>query len=258
MDAEDLFSLQGKSALITGGSQGIGQMIAEAYVKAGARVYITSRNTDVCRTTAQELGRFGTCVALPADVSRLDEIEGLTDRLRQKESRLDILVNNAAATWGAALEDFPERGWDKVMDLNLKGVFFLIQKLLPLVEAAASADNPARIINIGSVDGAHVSHFETFSYVASKAGLNHLSRQLAATLASRHITVNVIAPGPFETKMMAATLAHEGKRIRERVPLRRFGSFSDIAGPALLLASRGGAYITGSVLAVDGGMAGCA
>jgi NAD(P)-dependent dehydrogenase (short-subunit alcohol dehydrogenase family) len=252
-----LFDLTGKVALVTGGSRGIGRMIAEAYVRAGARVYVSSRKADACAETAAALSQHGTCIAVPADLSRSSELESLTAALREREPALHILVNNAGATWGAALETFPEEGWERVMNVNLKSVFFLIQKLLPLLDRAGTVEDPSRVINVGSVDGTRVSPFETYSYMASKAGLHHLSRSLAERLARRHITVNVLAPGPFETRMMAGVLAESRTAVEERVPLGRIGGADDIAGPALLLASRAGAYITGAVLPVDGGLSGC-
>ena len=251
-----LFSIAGKTALVTGGSRGIGRMIAEAYVKVGAKVYIASRKKEVCDATATELSKFGTCISLPADLGKMSEVERLAAELTARESTLDILVNNAGATWGASIDAFPESGWDKVMTLNVKSVFFLTQKLLPLLDRAATSDNPARIINIGSIDGMHTSIFDNFSYQPSKAAVHHLTRMLSAHLAARHITVNAVAPGPFATDMMAPMVEQMGDAIVNRVPLKRMGGPDDVAGIAIFLASKAGSFITGTVIPVDGGIMG--
>jgi NAD(P)-dependent dehydrogenase (short-subunit alcohol dehydrogenase family) len=252
----DLFSITGKTALITGGSRGIGEMIARGYVENGAKVYISSRKSEVCDAVAAELSTLGECISLPADLSQMVEVERLANEIAKRENRLDILINNAGATWGGTIDEFPEKGWDKVMDLNVKSVFFLTQKLLPLLDAAASTDDPARVINIGSVDGLHLSKFENFSYSSSKAAVHHLTKMTATRLASRNITVNAIAPGPFATPMMAPMIKQMGDSIRLAVPLKRFGEPEDIAGLAIFLASRGAAYITGTVIPIDGGIIG--
>ena len=252
----NLFSIQGRVALVTGGSRGIGAMIARALVVAGARVYISSRKAAACEATARELSALGECHALPADLSQMASADWLAAELGARESQLDILVNNAGATWGAKVDDFPEQGWDKVMDLNLKSVFFLTQKLLPLLTHSASAANPSRIINIGSVDGLHTPAFDNFSYGPSKAALHHLTRMLAKHLAPRFVTVNAIAPGPFATDMMAPMMATIGPQILGAVPLGRLGEGDDIGGVAVFLAARAGAFITGAVLPVDGGLLG--
>jgi NAD(P)-dependent dehydrogenase (short-subunit alcohol dehydrogenase family) len=250
----DLFSISGKTAVVTGGSRGIGRMIAQGFVEAGATVYISARKADACRQTAEELSAFGTCVALPADLSTEAGCRGLADEVAQRTDRLDVLVNNAGATWGAPLADFDEAAWDRVLNLNVKGVFHCTKFLLPLLEAAGTDEDPARVINIGSIDGIHVPVLETYSYSASKAAVHQLTRHLARRLAPR-ITVNAIAPGPFESKMMAATLDAFGDQIAASAPLKRIGRPDDMAGAAIFLASRAGAYCTGTVIPVDGGIA---
>jgi NAD(P)-dependent dehydrogenase (short-subunit alcohol dehydrogenase family) len=254
---DKLFGLAGKIALVTGGSRGIGEMIAEGFVARGVKTYISSRKADVCGETARRLSSEGAqCVSIPADLSSMEGIQYLADELVDREERLDILVNNAGAVWGEPVDDFPESGWDKVMTVNLKSPFFLTQKLLPLLAAGASQESPARVINIGSIDGLHVTDLPTFSYGASKAGLHHLTRILALHLAERHINVNAIAPGPFETKMMAHTLKTAGDKIVRRVPRKRIGVPADMAGAAIFLSSPASSYVTGVVLPVDGGLTG--
>ena len=251
---QDLFSIRGKTALVTGGSRGIGLMIARGYVDAGAKVYISSRKADVCAAVAAELSASGECVALPADLSQMAEVERVANELNKREDKLDILVNNAGATWGAKVDVFPENGWDKVMDLNVKSIFFLTQKLLPLLDRSATANDPARVINIGSIDGLHLSLFDNFSYSASKAALHHLTKMTATHLASRNILVNAIAPGPFVTPMMDPMIETMGDEIRAAIPLDRLGEPEDIAGLAIFLAARASAYMTGTVIPVDGGI----
>ncbi|MDJ0701042.1 MAG: SDR family oxidoreductase [Woeseiaceae bacterium] len=253
-----LFDIKGKTALITGGSRGIGEMIAEGFVGAGVRTYISSRKADACDATAERLSAEGECISMPADLARMDGVHALAEEIRAQEERLDILVNNAGATWGQPLEEFPEHAWDKVMSINVKSPFFLTQTLLPLLEASASRENPARIINVGSVDGLNVNRLPTFSYGPSKAAVHHLTRVLASHLASRNITCNAIAPGPFPSKMMAGTLEKFGEQIRAGVPLKRIGEPSDMAGTAIFLASSASSYITGAIIPVDGGLVGCA
>ena len=254
----DLFDINGKVALVTGGSRGIGEMIAEGFVANGVRTYISSRKADACDATAARLSELGECISMPADLSTVDGVSGLVEEIRNRESRLDILVNNAGATWGAPIEEFPENAWDKVMNINVKGPFFLTQALLSLLEASATAEDPARIINVGSVDGLNVNRLPTFSYGPSKAAVHHLTRVLAAHLARRNITVNAIAPGPFPSKMMAATLEQYGEQIKKGVPLKRIGEAEDMAGVAIYLASKASSYVTGVVIPVDGGITGCA
>ncbi len=251
----NLFDLSGKSAVVTGGTRGIGLMIARGLLDAGARVYISSRKADACAVAEQELAPYGTVAAIPADLSAEQECLRLAREIGDREQALNVLVNNAGATWGAPIEEFPATAWDKVLDLNLKSPFFLTRALLPLLEAAGSHDDPARVINIGSIDGLSVPLFPTYSYSASKAGLHHLTRVLARELGPRHITVNAVAPGPFESKMMAATLKASGDAIADAAPLRRIGRPDDMAGVAVYLASRAGSYVTGAVIPVDGGIA---
>ena len=259
---DGLFSIRGKIALVTGGSRGIGEMIAAGFLANGAKVYISSRKAAACEETAKRLMETygGECIALPADLSRVAGAEGLAKRLSEMESRLDILVNNAGVAWGAKLEEFPEAGWDKVMDTNVKGVFFLTQKLLPLLRASASAENPARVINIGSVDGLKAAIFDTWSYGASKAALHHLTRFLATHLTKEHIIFNAIAPGPFPTWMLSTGVGFGGKTedvdwdsVGRRNPSGRVGTPEDIAGLAIFLSSRAGQYVVGEVIACDGG-----
>jgi NAD(P)-dependent dehydrogenase (short-subunit alcohol dehydrogenase family) len=250
----ELFSVEGKTAVVTGGSRGIGLMIARAFVEGGARVYVSSRKAEVCRQVAEELSRAGACLALPADLSSEEACRRLAAEVAEREDRVQVLVNNAGATWGAPLEDYPAAAWDKVLDLNLKAPFFLTRAMLPLLEAAAAAGDPARVVNVGSIDGLRVPPLPTYAYAASKAGLHHLTRVLARELGPRGITVNAIAPGPFESKMMAETLRQFGDQIAAAAPLRRIGRPEDMAGAALYLASRAGAYVTGAVLPVDGGI----
>jgi NAD(P)-dependent dehydrogenase (short-subunit alcohol dehydrogenase family) len=249
----DLFSIAGKTALVTGGSRGIGLMIARGFVEAGAKVYVSSRKADVCEQVATELSKVGECVALPADLSTEAACRDLAAAVGERESSLDILVNNAGATWGAPLAEFDEAAWERVLSLNVKGVFHLTKFLTPLLEAAGTQDDPARVINIGSIDGLRVPVLETYSYSASKAAVHMLTKHMARQLAPR-ITVNAIAPGPFESKMMAATLAAFGEQIAAQAPRKRIGQPDDMAGTAIFLSSRAGAYLTGTVIPVDGGL----
>jgi NAD(P)-dependent dehydrogenase (short-subunit alcohol dehydrogenase family) len=250
----DLFSIAGKTALVTGGSRGIGKMIAEGFVDAGASVYISSRKADACEQVAAELSEKGTCVAVPADLSQEDGCRRLADEMTARVDRLDILVNNAGATWGAPLDDYDEKAFERVLGLNVKGVFHVTKFLVPLLEKAGTQEEPARVINIGSIDGIGVPMMETYAYSASKAAVHQLTRHLAKRLAPA-VTVNAIAPGPFESKMMAATLEAFGEQIKSSAPLRRIGRPDDMAGAAIFLASRAGAYVTGAVIPVDGGIA---
>jgi NAD(P)-dependent dehydrogenase (short-subunit alcohol dehydrogenase family) len=250
---KNLFDVRGKIALVTGGSRGIGLMIARGFVANGVRTYISSRKAEVCDGVAAQLSQEGECVSVPADLSSLDEVKRLAGEVASREDKLHILVNNAGAAWGAPLEEFPEQGWDKVMDLNVKAPFFLTQALMPQLRAAASHEDPARVINVGSIDGLGIPRMETYSYPASKAAIHQLTRVMASRLAPKDINVNAVAPGPFESKMMAHTLERYGDEIRASVPRRRIGTPEDIAGAAIYLSSRAGAYLTGAVIPVDGG-----
>ena len=250
----DLFDVKGKVVLVTGGSRGIGEMIARGFVESGAKVYISSRKADVCEALAKELSKSGTCIALPADLSTESECRRLANEIASRETKLDVLVNNAGATWGAPMADYDEVAFERVFALNVKGVFHLTKFLRPLLEAAGTTENPARVINIGSIDGIHVPVMETYAYSSSKAAVHQLTRHLAKALAP-NITVNAIAPGPFESKMMHATLEAFGDAIAQSAPLKRIGRPDDMAGAALFLASRAGSYVTGVVLPVDGGIA---
>jgi NAD(P)-dependent dehydrogenase (short-subunit alcohol dehydrogenase family) len=252
MDTTRLFSLEGRSALITGGSRGIGRMIAEGFLAQGARVYISARKAAACDQTAKELSAFGHCVSLPADVSTLAGAQALVDAYSKHEDTLDILVNNAGAAWGAPYEEFPESGWDKVVDLNLKTPFFLTQALTPMLKKAAT-DHLAKVINIASIDGISVNPQETYSYAASKAGLIQLTRRMALRLAQDRIVVSAIAPGAFASDMNKVARDH-GDEIKGRIPAGRIGEPEDMAGAAIYLASRAGDYVMGSTLVVDGGV----
>ncbi|HSO22091.1 MAG TPA: SDR family oxidoreductase [Chondromyces sp.] len=253
MDLGSLFSIRGKVALVTGGSRGIGLMIARGYVEAGATVYISSRSAEACESAAAELSQTGTCVALPHDLSTLDGVAALVRDFGEREEKLHILVNNAGAAWGEPLETFPEQGFDKVTDLNLKSLFFLTRDLLPLLERAATAADPARVINIGSIDGLRVPFVPNYSYAAAKAAVHHLTRMLAVHLAGRHITVNAVAPGFFPSKMTKVLLENHRDAFEKACPLGRIGEPADMAGIAVFLASRAASYINGAVIPVDGG-----
>jgi NAD(P)-dependent dehydrogenase (short-subunit alcohol dehydrogenase family) len=249
-----LFDVSGKVVLVTGGSRGIGEMIARGFVESGAQVYISSRKADVCDALAAELSKSGSCTSLPADLSSEAECRRLAGELTQRESHLDVLVNNAGATWGAPMADYDETAFERVLALNVKAIFHLTRFLRPLLEAAGSADNPSRVINIGSIDGLHVPTLETYAYSASKAAVHQLTRHLAKAMAP-NVTVNAIAPGPFESKMMHATLEAFGGEIAAAAPLKRIGRPADMAGAAIFLASPAASYITGVILPVDGGIA---
>lgn len=249
----ELFSIEGRTALVTGGTSGIGRMIAEAYVRAGARVLVASRKADAVATTVTELSQFGAVEGTTANLSTEEGCRALADWVAERTDRLDILVNNAGAVWGAPMAEHDEAAWSRVLDLNVKGVFHMTRFLRPLLEAAAAEGEPSRVINIGSVDGLQVPMMETYAYSASKAAVHQLTRHLAAQMAPS-VTVNAIAPGPFQSKMMRATLEIAGEQIARTNPMRRIGTDEDMAGTALFLASRASAYITGAIIPVDGGM----
>ncbi len=249
---KNLFSLQGRTAIVTGGSRGIGRMIAEGFLTQGARVYITARKAEACQKTAKELSILGPCVALPIDISTVESARTLATEYAKHEGSLDILVNNAGATWGEDFDTFPESGWDKVVDLNMKAPFFLTQALADLLRAAAK-QQPAKVINIASVDGISVNKLETYSYAASKAGVIHLTQRMAMRLIEDNIVVSAIAPGHFASDMNRAARDH-GDEVSASIPARRIGGAEDMAGAAIFLASRAGDYVVGSTLIVDGGL----
>jgi NAD(P)-dependent dehydrogenase (short-subunit alcohol dehydrogenase family) len=254
VDLTGLFGLEGKVAVVTGGSRGIGEMIARGLVAAGARVIVASRKLAACQEVADELSAHGECVALQGDVGTPEGVAALAAAVAEREPAVHILVNNAGATWGAPLDTYPVEGWDKVLDVNVRGTFLLTQALLPRLEAAGRAEDPARVINIGSIDGLRVPRFESYAYSASKAAVHQLTRHLGATLTPRHVTVNAIAPGLFPSKMTAFLLDQEAE-LAAAVPRGRLGTPEDIAGTVIYLASRAGAYTTGAVIPVDGGAA---
>ncbi len=255
---KDLFSLKGRTAIITGGSRGIGKMIAQGFIEQGAKVYITARKAPACDQTAQELSKdAGTCISLPHDLSTLEGIAAFTAEFSNHEDHLDILVNNAGAAWGAPFEDFPESGWDKVMDLNVKSPFFLTKALHKHLRKNASVDNLSKVINIASIDGIRMNPMETYSYQASKAAMIHLTRRMAARLIKDDIGVSAIAPGAFASEMNKIA-KEQSEMVGQAVPAKRIGRDSDMAGTAVYLASRAGDYVVGDTLAVDGGVAYCA
>ena len=251
---KNLFSVEGKTVLVTGGSRGIGLMIARGFVENGACVYVASRKAEECEKVAKELSAHGDCHGIAADLSTQDGAKKLADAVAKRTAKLDVLVNNAGANWGAPMAEYPDAAWDKVLALNVKGVFHLTVACLPLLERSASDANPARVINIGSIDGIQVPMLETYAYSASKAAVHHMTRVMAMQLAGKRITVNAVAPGPFESKMMAATLDRFKDAIVASCPLGRIGEPEDMAGIAIYLASRAGAYVTGTVIPVDGGI----
>lgn len=254
MGVAELFSLTGKVALVTGGSRGIGLMISRGLVQAGAKVYVSARKQAEVDAAVAELSQHGSAVGLPADLSTQAGARALADAIAAREPALHVLVNNAGANWGAPIADYPESGWDKVMALNVKAVFDLTRFLLPQLTAASKPGDPARVINVGSIDGIQVPLLDTFAYSSSKAAVHHLTRVLARKLAPK-ITVNAVAPGPFESKMMAETLRNFGDAIKRSCPLERIGEPDDMAGIAIYLASKAGAYVTGAIIPVDGGIA---
>jgi NAD(P)-dependent dehydrogenase (short-subunit alcohol dehydrogenase family) len=258
-DMSTLFSLDEKIALVTGGAQGMGRMIAAGLLGAGAKVYITSRKPEVCEATARELGHLGTCVGIAADLNTPEAVVALANEIKAREQHLNIIINNAGRTWGAPLETFPDKAWPSVMAVNVQGPFTLIREMLPALRAGATPEDPARIINIGSLAGLKAEPLSAYSYAASKAAIHHLSRVLAKDLAGKHITVNTVIPGYFPTQMTAHIRGEDAElsKLLERVPLGRLGEADDIVGACVFLSSRAGRYLTATELVVDGGMAGC-
>lgn len=255
MSDKSLFSIEGKTALVTGGSRGIGFMIAKGFVDAGARVYISSRKADACDAAVAELNKVGEAFAVPADLSTVEGAERLADSVQERESQLDILINNAGAAWGVPIDEYPESGWDKTMDTNVKGVFFLTKAMLPLLRKAGTPDDPARVINISSIEAFKVPMWENYAYPASKAAVAQLTKHLAKRLAPDHITVNAIAPGLFPSRMTKFVFDNTdiAEEVQNHIPLGRAGGPDDIAGPAIFLAARASAWLTGSIIVVDGG-----
>ena len=254
---KDLFNLAGKTAVVTGGSRGIGGMIARGFVEAGVKTYITARREEELRATEAELNELGECIAIPSNLGSLEGVEAFAAQISEREAKLDILLNNAGASWGAPIDEFPENGWDKVMDLNVKSLFFLTQKLLPALRAAGTTEDPARVVNIGSINGLTYAPMQNYSYTASKAAVHHMSRQMSADLARENINVNIIAPGFFPSKMTAHMLEHE-EEMAKHIPRGRLGTPEDAAGAAIFLCSRASAWVTGNTLVVDGGQAAAA
>ncbi|KAI7859341.1 hypothetical protein BDC45DRAFT_553710 [Circinella umbellata] len=257
MDFKNLFDVKDKVVLVTGGSRGIGEMIATGFVGGGAKVYITSRSADACDKVAKELNERGPgqCIPIPADLQSYEEVQRLASELGKREDHLDVLVNNAGANWNASFHDYADKAFEKVINLNLKRIFSLSQAVLPLLTAKASPESHSAIINIGSIDGIRVPPQDTYAYSASKAGLHHLTRHMAAKLGSDHVLCNAIAPGAFQSKMMKATLDNFGEIIKSKIPTGRIGSPEDIAGTCIYLSSRAGQYTNGATITVDGGAA---
>ncbi|KAI9307473.1 hypothetical protein BJ944DRAFT_153370, partial [Cunninghamella echinulata] len=251
-----LFDVKDKVVFVTGGGRGIGLMIATGFVSAGAKVYISSRTASVCDEVAKELSAKGPgkCISLPADLSKYDECQRVVQEFSKHEDHLDVLINNSGTNYNANIEEYPDEMFDKVLTLNVKRIFTLTQAFLPLLKAKAQADSPSRIINIGSVDGIRPPPQTTFAYSTSKAGLHHLSKHLASQLGEEHVLVNTVAPGAYRSKMMAATLDAFEEIIKSKIPVGRIGEPEDIAGTCIYLASRAGAYTTGAVIVVDGGV----
>jgi len=255
MDSANLFRVKSKVVLVTGGAKGIGRMISEGFVANGATVYITARDLPACEKAVEELNALGKgkAAAIRADLYKEEDCNKLFEEFSKRENKLHVLVNNAGSNWGAPYDEYPSSAWTRVLTLNLHRVFMVTQLFTPLLEKAATSEDPSRIINIGSIDGLRVPALETFAYSSSKAGLHHLSRVLANHLGRRNITSNALACGPFESKMMAATLAKFKEIIEADIPLGRIGTPQDVAGACLFLSSRAGAYVNGATLTLDGG-----
>lgn len=249
----ELFSVAGKTAIVTGGSRGIGKMIAQGYVENGVKTYISARKAEACVATAEELSEKGECIAFPADLSTKEGRDNFVGKIKEREEKIDILVNNAGAAWGAPFEEYPDDGYDKVMNINVKAIFTLTRDLMPLLLKDASQENPSRVINIGSIDGLRVSSTDNFAYGASKAAVHFLTKNLAVRFGPKGLTVNAIAPGPFESQMMDFMLQKFGEKIAKENPMGRIGNPYDMAGLAIYLASNATKYLTGQVIALDGG-----
>ncbi|MDG2092432.1 MAG: SDR family oxidoreductase [SAR86 cluster bacterium] len=256
MKINDLFNVAGKTAVVTGGSRGIGEMITAGLLANGVKVYITARKVGPLIAKAEELSELynGECIALGCDLSSMEGVENFANQIKEREDSIDFLINNAGAAWAEPFDTFSETGWDKVMDLNVKSLFFLTQKMKPLLASNASLEDPSRVINIGSIDGLNIPMFETFSYSTSKAAVHHLTRHLAKRLVSENILVNAIAPGPYPSNMLGAAVAHDYSEIAVRNPRKRVGTPEDIAGLVIFLCSRAGAYTVGETIASDGGL----
>ncbi|MAJ44675.1 MAG: 3-oxoacyl-ACP reductase [Candidatus Marinimicrobia bacterium] len=260
MKIQKLFDVSGKVAIVTGGSRGIGEMIASGFLANGVKVYITARKEAALIEKAKELSEMhsGDCIPVPCDLSTMDGIDKFVNFIQSKEAHIDFLINNAGASWGEPYAEYSETGWDKVMDLNVKSIFYLTQKLTPMLKVNSSLENPSRVINIGSVDGLNVPVIEAYAYGTSKAAVHHLTRILAKKLVSENILVNAIAPGPYESMMLGAAVNHDYSFIESRNPRKRIGSPEDIAGLVIFLCSRAGAYTVGAIIPSDGGLVGTA
>jgi len=252
----NLFDVSGKTAVVTGGSSGIGAMMAKGLLSNGAKVYITARKAERLEAMAKELSEFGECIAIQADMSKVEEIDAFVAEIAKHEDSVDILINNAGANWAAPLGAFPEKGWDKVMDINIKSIFFATQAFMPLLKAAGTNDAPARVINIASINGIRNSGMPTYAYTASKSGVIQLTEHLATDLAFNNINVNAIAPGLFPSDMTKQIVENDGMTdaALKRIPRGRMGQPEDIAGTAIFLSSRASAWLTGKTIALDGGM----
>ncbi|NKB34011.1 MAG: SDR family oxidoreductase [Pseudomonadales bacterium] len=248
-----LFSVAGKTAIVTGGSRGIGKMIAQGFVENGVKTYISARKAEACVATAEELSEKGECIAFPADLSTKEGRDAFVAEIKEREDKIDILVNNAGAAWGAPFEEYPDESYDKVMNINVKAIFTLTRDLMPLLLKDASQENPSRVINVGSIDGLRVSSTDNFAYGASKAAVHFLTKNLAVRFGPKGLTVNAIAPGPFESQMMNHMLKNFKDKIEAENPLGRIGNPRDMAGLAIYLASDATKYMTGQIIALDGG-----